>query len=434
MTNTRNSVVSAAGVIASVAVIVVGLLARERADLGVVKPTATVASIDRLLASRTDDLNVPAGDYFYELSQKLKEQYVEPVTDEQKLASGAVRGMISSLRDPQSLYMDKTQFSAFINAREGKFEGIGADFALVTGPKSTQAEAIQETPGADSSPEDTMATVRDIPRLQVVSVVPGGPADKAGVQIGDTVYSVDGHWVVNSDLVRKFRAAQKAFLAKNMKLSELNVLRNEIRAKADHAILPLKAKDMLFMGKSGVVSVVWDRAGTQRTTKIGKAPSTLPAFGVRDGQITLPFIPSSVQPLKHEIAGKAAVTIDLRNNTMGDLATMKQCLEIIAPKGQYGTFNTYRHESPTSLVVKNGNPSPPKITLITDKSTRGVAEMFALALSSRGVARLSGSETGGDRDNRTIVRLPDGSGYTIVTSVYKPTLGTTTTAHKGGAK
>jgi len=434
MSTTTKSVLSATGVIAAIATVVVGLEARQHADLGLIQAPSSNMSIDRLLASRTDDVNVPAGDYFYNLSQKLKEQYVEPVSDDQKLASGAVRGMIGSLKDPQSLYMDKNQFTAFVNARQGQFEGIGADFDLVTGKSNAQAEAANEDPGPGATAEDTMVMVRDIPRLQVVSVVPGGPADKAKVQVGDIAYSIDGHWIVDSKLIQKFRTAQKAFIAKKMPLSELNIIRNEIRAKADHAMLPLRGRDLLFMGKTGTVTVVWERGGKQITTKITKAPSHLPGFGVHNGAILLPFVPSSAKSLKQEIEGKSAVTLDLRNNTLGDLASMKQCLEVLVPKGNYGDFVTFRHESPTPLVVHNGNSKPPKITLITDKSTRGIAEIFALALSSRGYASLTGESTGGDRDNRSIVKLPDGSGYTLVTSVYKPKLGSTAVARKGGAK
>ncbi len=83
MNNTSKSVVSASSVIVSVAAVVFGVGARQRADLGVVAQTGQSKTIVGLLASRSDDVNVPAGDYFYELSQKLKSEYVEPVTDDQ---------------------------------------------------------------------------------------------------------------------------------------------------------------------------------------------------------------------------------------------------------------------------------------------------------------------------------------------------------------
>ena len=434
MSTTTKSILSATGVIASVAAVVFGFRIRQQADVGGVQTAEAGVSIDRMVASRSNDVNVPAGDYFYELTQKLKEQYVEPVTDDNKLVMGAIRGMIASLQDPQSQYMDQKQFKAFVNARDGKFEGIGADFALIVGAKGAQAEAAGEVPPSDGSAEDALATASDIPRLQVVSVVPGGPADKAGVKVGDIVYSVDGHWVVNSDLVKRFKQARERFIAKKLAISELNMLRQEIRTKLDKAILPLRAKDQLFIGRSGTVAGVWDRGATQRTTKITKSPSTMPGFSVHGDTVLLPFIPSSAQSLKRAIAGKSSITIDLRNNTLGDLGSMRECLEVLAPKGQYGNFTTLRHDKPTPLSVYKGNASPPKITLVTDRSTRGAAEIFALALSSRGYARLTGSATGGDRDNRAIFRMPDGSGYTIVTSIYKPTLGKSSVVAAGGSK
>lgn len=434
MSSTTKSILSATGIVASVAAVVLGFRTRQQADVGGVQTADTGVSIDRMVASRTNDINVPAGDYFYELTQKLRDQYVEPVTDENKLVTGAIRGMVASLQDPQSQYMDPKQFKAFANAREGKFEGIGADFALVVGSKGMQAEAAGEGATSQATPEEALATVNDIPRLQVVSVVPDGPADRAKVKVGDVVYSVDGHWVVNSELIKRFKQAREKFLAKKMPISELNVLRQEIRSKVDKAILPLRAKDQLFMGRSGAVTVVWDRGATQRTTKIVKAPSTLPTFSVHGNSIYLPFNPSSAPSLKKAIAGKSAISIDLRNNTLGDLGSMKQCLEVLVPKGQYGTFTTLRKDKPTPLSVYKGNPSPPAITLITDKSTRGAAEIFALALSSRGYAQLTGSATGGDRDSRAIFRMPDGSGYSIVTSIFKPSLGRPSAVAAGGAK
>ena len=422
---------SAAGVLASVAAIVIGLEARQHADVGAMQSAKNAASVERMLASNSDDVNVPAGDYFYDVSRMLKEQYVEPVTDDQKLADGAVRGMITSLGDPQSLYLDKNQFQALLNAREGKFEGIGADFALISASKGQAARTPGEPAGSDATAEDAMVTVTGIPRLEVVSVVPGGPADRAGVKLGDIAVSVDDHWIVNSELIQRFRDAQKQFLAKKLPLSGLNVLRNEIRSKAEHAIMPLRAKDQLFMGKAGNVTVVWNRGGVERKTKIVKAPSALPGFSARNGEVNLPFVPSSAAKLKEVVAGRKAITLDLRNNTMGDMQSMKQCMEVLVPKGQYGRFTTFRKDSPTPLLVHNGNSDPPKITLVTDLSTRGAAEVFALALSSRGFAKLSGAESGGDRDSKTIVRMPDGSGYTLVTSVYHPTLGNTEVARKG---
>jgi hypothetical protein len=70
------------------------------------------------------------------------------------------------------------------------------------------------------------------------------------------------------------------------------------------------------------------------------------------------------------------------------------------------------------LTIENGNASAPKITFVVDRTTRGPAEIIAVALSSHGRAVLSGSLTGGDLSIRQVVSLPDGSGYELVTGDY----------------
>src|SRR5271166_657652 len=84
-----------------------------------------------IVASRQKDaggINLDA--YYDEVEEILKEQYVEPITDDQKLAVGAVRGMVTSLGDPRSQFMDKDAFAAYQQAQDGHFSGIGVDFDL----------------------------------------------------------------------------------------------------------------------------------------------------------------------------------------------------------------------------------------------------------------------------------------------------------------
>jgi C-terminal processing protease CtpA/Prc len=117
--------------------------------------------------------------------------------------------------------------------------------------------------------------------------------------------------------------------------------------------------------------------------------------------------------------GKSEATIDLRNNLEGDFDAMLACMRIVAANGKYGYLVTQRDEKPTLLTISDGRQQNLKLRLLVDRTTSGAAEIFALALSSRGVATLSGTESAG---NRAIVRwynLPGGSGYTLVTSEYR---------------
>ncbi|MGV3614826.1 MAG: S41 family peptidase [Fimbriimonas sp.] len=443
MSEAKKSIYAAGGVVAAAVMVVLGSNHRDKIDLGGADAGVPLGG---LVASREKQVNVPATDFFHTLSDKLKREYVEPVSDEMKLATGAVRGMVGSLADPKSLYMDKDEFRAFLNARQGRYEGIGADFVLkmpTTGAK-TNKEYLQPTPNEESGDPSAPAPVSvngasepaipEAPRLMVASIVPGGPADKAGVLPGDIVETVDGHWVYNSSLLRQFKEAQKKYQAKKMTLLEINALRSKLRAKYEKAVLPLRAKDKLALGQAGTVKVVWERGKALRTTDIVRGVSERPGFRVEGDTIRLPFVANSAARLKEAIAGKDAVTIDLRQNVVGDFGAMRQCLATVAPSGDYGVLVNERKGGDTALRIANGNANPPKITLLTDATTRGPAEVFALALSSKGIAKLSGSPTGGDRTFYDVIQLPDGSGYTLATAEYrpKPNVAKTTVAVKGG--
>src|SRR5688500_2716743 len=117
----------------------------------------------------------------------LKDEYVDPIEDDTKLALGAIRGMVSSLCDLHSRFMDKEAFAVFKKNLNGDYEGIGAEFALKALSPTTKPmkPGARPNPGTQATePPLTMEPGRDarsIPVLEVTAVVPGGPADKAGI-------------------------------------------------------------------------------------------------------------------------------------------------------------------------------------------------------------------------------------------------------------
>ncbi|MGG4156904.1 S41 family peptidase [Peribacillus muralis] len=107
----------------------------------------------------------------------IKGNYYKDI-DEDKLVDGAINGMIKSLDDPYSAYMDKKEASSFHESISSSFEGIGAE--------------IQEQDG----------------HIAVVSPIKGSPAEKAGIKPNDIVLSVDGKSVKglsSSEAVLKIR-------------------------------------------------------------------------------------------------------------------------------------------------------------------------------------------------------------------------------------
>jgi carboxyl-terminal processing protease len=91
---------------------------------------------------------------------EVEGEYVDPV-DRAKLVDGAIKGMVAEL-DPHSSYMTPDEFQAFQGDTEGQFGGIGIE----------------------------VETRND--QLIVLSPIEGSPAERAGIQSGDIIVSVDG--------------------------------------------------------------------------------------------------------------------------------------------------------------------------------------------------------------------------------------------------
>ena len=371
---------------------------------------------------------IPLGDFYVAMTDLLKQYYVEPITDDQKLASGAVRGMILSLGDPRCAFMDADEFRAFLNAREGRYSGIGVELDY-RGSATPPKRVVPGTAEPVEDPREAVLVSR-VPYLVATMVVPGGPADRAGVKPGDVVSEIDGHWIPDAAEIARFDKAVKDFRDHKVPYAAVAKLKKSLSDKIERSLLPMKAKDRLILGKSGAVSVVWTRGGTRRTTKIARGESEVTPFGIKGGAIVMRFDTEAPLRLRTAIKDKTSVTLDLRNNVDGDFDSMRGVLAVLAPSGDYGAISTKRKESAMRLVVTKGNPQPPKLTILVDGTTRGPAAILARALASRHRATLVGGPTGEDLSVREVVGLPDGTGYTLVTGEYRPGAGPTKVALK----
>lgn len=104
---------------------------------------------------------------FWQVYNLIQDNYVDPEGDEldqTKLVDGAIRGMMDSLGDQFSGYMDAEMFPMINQELEGEIQGIGV----------------------------TIQTVEDTGAIQVVSVMSDSPAQAAGIQTGDIFARVDG--------------------------------------------------------------------------------------------------------------------------------------------------------------------------------------------------------------------------------------------------
>jgi carboxyl-terminal processing protease len=399
----RNSLSSALVISSLLIAGIAGMKFRTIRDL----PNTQETNLSSLFASTGKELEIAETDYFTGIIELLRGRYVDQVPTDDKLLSGAVRGMIVGLRDIDSQFYKPEEFTAFKSIRAGRYPGIGVWMDYKPQKVSLKLGGVDQE--------------QDMPRLTVVAVAPGSPADKAGVKPGDLLDSVDDHWVMNSEAILKYQAAQAEFLAKKIDFKTINDMRKSLKARMDKSIMPVRAREKLITGNSGELSIVWERAGKKLETKIARAETDIQRKISPDGTLNLTFTSGAVEDLTAVLKGKANVTLDLRNNVLGDMETMRRCLALVAPAGRYGYFkNDRKAATPVELSISKGNPTPPKIKLIVDQSTRDAAEIFALALQGKGLATLSGTDMGNSRKLKDVVQLPDGSGYTLNIGTFTP--------------
>jgi len=83
-------------------------------------------------------------DKVFQAFDLIKEHYLEEIEDGE-LIEGAIQGMLGTLEDPYSSYMDDEATNRFTEQIESSFEGIGAEVSMVNG-KVTIVAPIKDSP------------------------------------------------------------------------------------------------------------------------------------------------------------------------------------------------------------------------------------------------------------------------------------------------
>ncbi len=409
MPKTKRFSLAIVQLIAVVAAILIGLGWRSRLDLGASVPSPRVMALKTLYASREESADIPESDYFYALTQLVKQKYVDEVDDDMKLAVGAVKGMVTRLADPLANYMNKDQFKAFLASQRGNFEGIGVEVRFIYDEKTL--EKLRD----GKRIEDTASL---IPQVVVSAVVPDSPAAKAGLQPGDEIEAVNGRWVMSSKQILALRKESTALRESKLEPDEMNKRMRALMDRLKNGITPARVRDVMTLGETGTVKVAWMHGKERTEAELSKASSVLAPVASGSEGYRLAFVEGAARELAEKLASNSTMTLDLRNSGVGNYDELQKILEATLPKGKYGTVLNEKGQAETSIEVKTGAKVHANLTLIVDSTTRGAAEIFARIAESARVAKLQG-QTAGENAMIEVIALPDGSGYTLPTGRLK---------------
>lgn len=153
---------------------------------------------------------------FWQAWDIVHDQYLEQPVDDTRLMQGAISGMLDSLGDPYTSYMDPIEYEEQQQPLNGEYEGIGV---------------YVDTSG------DT---------LVIISAIPDTPAEAAGLKSGDQIIGVNGEDVTGIDgslVIRRILGPEGTSVRITIKREGMDPFEVEImRAKID---IPSVAGKML---------------------------------------------------------------------------------------------------------------------------------------------------------------------------------------------
>ena len=303
----------------------------------------------------TDELFVP----FWEAWQIVHDYYLEQPVDDTKLMQGAIRGMLESLGDQHSGYMDPQQYKD-ANADLTGYEGIGAFV-------NTEGEY-----------------------LTIVEPISGSPAEAAGLVRGDQVIAIDG-----VDMTGTLpEAARMKVLGPAGTSVTLTILREGVEEPFDVTITRAKIIVPSVEYEMLEGNVAYIRLNSFSDTSVNELHAALEDL------------------LAQEPVG---LILDLRNNGGGFLTSAIDIGSEFIPEGviayeEYGDGTRDTYNASGDGIAYN----IPMVVLVNEYSA-SASELVAGALQDYGRATLVGVTTFGKGSVQNWIPLSDEQGAVRVT-------------------
>ena len=291
----------------------------------------------------------------------IMDSYYEDI-DEQDLVDAAIDGMLDSLDDPYSTYMDEDNAETFNETVDGSYDGIGI--------------TITQNENKD---------------ILIVSVAEDSPAEKADIQSGDILLKINKKSLsgLSLDKVTEIiKGTKDKTFNLTIKRGEEELTKKVTSETIDLVSVTSKVYP-LNNGNAGYISINTFAANTYKQFK--KELNRLEKKNIN------------------------SLIIDVRSNPGGHLSQTKDILELFMKKGSVLYQVQYKKEVRKIKDETKASRTYPVVVLI-NSSSASASEILAASFNDSYVdATLIGEKTYGKGTVQTAYSLSDGSSlkYTI---------------------
>ncbi len=308
---------------------------------------------------------------FWDTYTAITERYAGGPVERGALVQGAIKGMIAALNDPFSMYLTAAEFKASLQGISGQFSGIGTTVGTV------------DASGTNTTCTPLSATCR----LAIESVIPGSPAEKAGLLPGDVIAAIDGATV---DGLTTDQTTQKVRGAKDTTVT-LSIVRG---SAAPFSVSIVRA------------NILQPEVSTK--TLAGGSVGYIKLAGFSD-QASIDFAAAVAADVK---AGQKALLIDLRGNPGGFVTAARDIASQFLASGTV----FWEQDAAGNLTEVTAEPGGAatdasiKVVVLVDGGTASASEIVSAALHDHGRAQLVGSKTYGKGTVQQWTQLEGDSG------------------------
>jgi len=295
----------------------------------------------------------------------IQGNYVQDNISEKTLTYGAIKGMLESLNDPYSRFLEPDKYTEMKSSLAGNFFGIGIHIGMKNN------------------------------KLTVITPISGTPADKAGIRAMDSIVSI------NTVTTEKMSLEEAVSLIRGPEGSKVTLWIKRESVETPFAVSIVRAKiDIKSIEDAKILA---DDVGYLRLNSFESKEATKE-------------MATEIKALKKK--GAKHLIIDVRNNGGGLLSNAQGIASLLIDEGVV-VYTVDRSGNKLSLPVTPGKKIfDGSVVILINGSSASASEILAGAVRDNHRGKLVGTHSFGKASVQNIIPMSDGSAILLTIAKY----------------